>query len=178
MTSAATNLYLVGFMGTGKSTVGRQLAKQMNFQFVDSDQEIERVQGKPVSAIFAEQGEAAFRTMEREFVERGHPAHGCVVACGGGLVVPPGMLELLRHRGIVICLHAPIETIIERIMHTTHRPLLQAEDPAQRLRDLYAQREALYRRTGTMVLTDRRPLREIAAHVLRVYRHEAADFKG
>lgn len=178
MTSAATNLYLVGFMGTGKSTVGRQLAKQMNFQFVDSDQEIERVQGKPVSAIFAEQGEAAFRTMEREFVERGHPAHGCVVACGGGLVVPPGMLELLRHRGVVICLHAPIETIIERIMHTTHRPLLQAEDPAQRLRDLYAQREALYRRTGTMVLTDRRPLREIAAHVLRVYRHEAADFKG
>ncbi|MEO6992772.1 MAG: shikimate kinase [Lacunisphaera sp.] len=178
MTSAATNLYLVGFMGTGKSTVGRQLAKQMNFQFVDSDQEIERVQGKPVSAIFAEQGEAAFRTMEREFVERGHPAHGCVVACGGGLVVPPGMLELLRHRGVVICLHAPIETIIERIMHTTHRPLLQADDPAQRLRDLYAQREALYRRTGTMVLTDRRPLREIAAHVLRVYRHEAADFKG
>jgi shikimate kinase len=178
MTPVATNLYLVGFMGTGKSTVGRQVAKQMNFDFIDSDQEIERVQGKPVSAIFAEQGEAAFRKMEREFIENGHPAQGCVVACGGGLVVPPGMLELLRRRGVVICLHAPIGTIIERIMHTTHRPLLQAEDRAQRLRDLYAQREALYRRTGTMVLTDSRPLREIAAHVLRVYRHEAADFKG
>jgi len=178
MTSAATNLYLVGFMGTGKSTVGRQVAKQMNFQFVDSDQEIERTQGKPVSAIFAEQGEAAFRRMEREFVEHGHPVQGCVVACGGGLVVPPGMLELLRSRGIVICMHAPIETIIERIMHTTHRPLLQVEDRAQRLRELYAQREALYRRTGTMVLTDNRPLREIAAHVLRVYRREAADFTG
>jgi shikimate kinase len=178
MTPAATNLYLVGFMGTGKSTVGRHMAKQMNFQFIDSDQEIERTQGKPVSAIFAEQGEAAFRKMEREFVEHGHPAHGCVVACGGGLVVPPGMLELLRSRGVVICLHAPIETIIERIMHTTHRPLLQAEDRAQRLRDLFAQREALYRRTGTMVLTDNRPLREIAAHVRRVYRQESADFKG
>lgn len=178
MTPAATNLYLVGFMGTGKSTVGRQVAKQMNFAFIDSDQEIERLQGKPVSAIFAEQGEAAFRKMEREFIENGHPAQGCVVACGGGLVVPPGMLELLRRRGVVICLHAPIETIIERIMHTTHRPLLQAEDRGQRLRDLYAQREALYRRTGTMVLTDSRPLREIAAHVLRVYRHEAADFNG
>ena len=165
-------------MGTGKSTVGRHMAKQMNFQFLDSDQEIERTQGKPVSAIFAEQGEAAFRKMEREFVEHGHPAHECVVACGGGLVVPPGMLELLRSRGVVICLHAPIETIIERIMHTTHRPLLQAEDRAQRLRDLFAQREALYRRTGTMVLTDSRPLREIAAHVLRVYRQESAEFKG
>ena len=177
MTSVATNLYLVGFMGTGKSTVGRLVAKQMNFEFIDSDQEIERTQGKPVSAIFAEQGEAAFRKLEREFVENGHPAAGCVVACGGGIVVPEGMLELLRTKGIVICMHAPIETIIERIMHTTHRPLLHVADPAQRLRDLYAQREALYRRTGTMILTDRRPLREIAAHVLRVYRHEAAEFK-
>lgn len=177
MTVAAINLYLVGFMGTGKSTVGRQLAKQMDFQFIDSDHEIERGQGKPVSAIFAEEGEARFRELEREFIERGHPEHGCVVACGGGLVVPPGMLELLRGRGVVICLHAPIEAILERIMHTTHRPLLQMEDPAKRLRELYAQREELYRKTGTMVLTDNRPLREIAAHVLRVYRQEAAQFK-
>jgi len=177
MNSDTTNLYLVGFMGTGKSTVGRLVAKQMNFNFLDSDQEIEHVQGKPVSAIFVEQGEAAFRKLEREFVEHGHPEQGCVVACGGGLVVPPGMLELLRSRGIVICMHAPIETIIDRILHTTHRPLLQVEDPAKRLRELYAQREPLYRRTGTMVLTDSRPLKEIAAHVLRVYRQEVAQFK-
>ena len=177
MTSAAINLYLVGFMGTGKSTVGRQVAKQIDFRFLDSDQEIERLQGKPVSAIFAEHGEARFRELEREFIERGHPAEGCVVACGGGLVVPPGMLELVRSRGIVMCMHAPIETIIQRIMHTTHRPLLAVEDPAKRLRELYAQREELYRKTGTMVLTDSRPLREIVAHVLRVYRHEATQFK-
>jgi shikimate kinase len=177
MTSPAINLYLVGFMGTGKSTVGRYVAKQMDFQFIDSDHEIEQVQGKPVSAIFAEEGETRFREMEREFVLHGHPSEKCVVACGGGLVVPDGMIELLHARGIVMCLHAPIETIIERIMHTTHRPLLQGGDPAQRLRDLYAQREELYRRTGTMVLTDSRPMREIASHVLRVYRQEAAQFK-
>ena len=177
MTAAATNLYLVGFMGTGKSTVGRQLAKLMDFQFLDSDHEIERVAGKPVSAIFAEQGEPGFRKLEREFVEGGHPEQGCVVACGGGLVVPAGMLELLRSRGIVICLHAPIEAILQRILHTTHRPLMQGDDPSQRLRELYAQREELYRRTGTMILTDNRTLREIAAHALRVYRQEAADFK-
>jgi shikimate kinase len=92
-------------------------------------------------------------------------------------VVPPGMLELLRARGIVMCMHAPIETILERTRHTTHRPLLQVEDPATRLRELYAQREEIYRRTGTMVLTDRRPLREIVAHVMRLYRFEAAHFK-
>ena len=171
-----TNLYLVGFMGTGKSTVGRQVARQMGFEFVDSDHEIERLQGKPVSQIFAQEGEARFRALEREFIEQGHPAKRCVVSCGGGLVVPPGMLELLRSRGVVICMHAPIETILKRTLHATHRPLLQVDDREARLRELYAQREGLYRRTGTMVLTDRRPLREIAIHVLRVYRQEAAQF--
>jgi len=177
MTPPDTNLYLVGFMGTGKSTVGRQVAKQLGFQFLDSDHEIERVAGKTVSRIFAEEGEPRFRALEREFVEQGHPAARCVVACGGGLVVPPGMLELLRDRGIVVCMHAPIDTILKRTMHATHRPLLQVDDREQRLRDLYAQREEIYRRTGTMVLTDSRPLREIAGHVMRVYRHEAAHFK-
>jgi shikimate kinase len=176
MPPAETNLYLVGFMGTGKSTVGRQVAKQLGFQFLDSDHEIERVQNRAVSKIFAEDGEAKFRLMEREFIEQGHPAKRCVVACGGGLVVPPGMLELLRSRGIVMCMHAPIETILQRTMHATHRPLLQVDDRESRLRELYAQREEIYRRTGTMVLTDSRPLREIAAHVLRVYQHEAANF--
>lgn len=171
------NLYLVGFMGTGKSTVGRQVARQLEFEFLDSDHEIERLEGKPVSQIFAEQGEPAFRAMERKFIEQGHPAARCVISCGGGLVVPPGMLELLRSRGVIICMHAPIETILQRTMHATHRPLLQVENPEQRLRDLYAQREELYRRTGTMVLTDKRPLREIVSHVMRVYRQEAAQFR-
>ena len=170
-------IYLVGFMGTGKSTVGRILARQLGLHFLDSDHEIERKQGKAVAKIFAEDGEAQFRALERAFVESGHPEHGVIVACGGGLVVAPGMLELLHRRGVVICLHAPIETILQRTMHTTHRPLLQVENPEQRLRDLYAQREEIYRRTGTMVLTDKRPMREIAAHVLRVYRLEAAHFK-
>jgi shikimate kinase len=177
MTPPDANLYLVGFMGTGKSTVGRQVAKQLGFQFLDSDHEIERGQGKAVSRIFAEDGEARFRALEREFIAQGHPTEKCVIACGGGLVVPEGMLELLRQRGVVICMHAPIETILQRTMHANHRPLLQVENPEQRLRDLYAQREAIYRRTGTMVLTDSRPLREIAAHVMRVYRLEAAHFK-
>jgi shikimate kinase len=177
MSATAVNLYLVGFMGTGKSTVGRLLARQLDMQFLDSDHEIETAQGKAVAKIFAEDGEPRFRELEREFIASGHPARGCIIACGGGLVVPPGMLELLRSRGVIICLHAPIETILQRTMHTTHRPLLEVADRETRLRELYAQREEIYRRTGTMVLTDKRPMREIAAHVLRVYRLEAAHFK-
>ena len=111
MTPPDANLYLVGFMGTGKSTVGRQVARQLEFQFLDSDHEIERGEGKPVAKIFAEEGEARFRALERAFIEEGHPANRCVIACGGGLVVPDGMLDLLRRRGVVVCLHAPIETI-------------------------------------------------------------------
>jgi shikimate kinase len=178
METSGLNLYLVGFMGSGKSTVGRLAAKQLGFHLLDSDHEIERVQRRTVAQIFAESGEAAFRAMEREFVEHGHPAHGCVVACGGGLIVPPGMLDLLRSRGVVVCLHAPLETILERTSRHTHRPLLEVANREERLRQLYAERDQLYRSAGTVVLTDRRPLREIVAHVLRVYHREARERGG
>jgi shikimate kinase len=172
MTSPDPNLYLVGFMGTGKSTVGRILAQQTGLKFLDSDHEIERVRGLAVARIFAEEGEAKFRELELAFIEQGHPPHGCIVACGGGLIVPPGRVELLKSRGVVICLHAPIETVLQRTMRTSHRPLLQVENPEARLRQLYAQREEIYRSTGTMVLTDSRSMKEIAAHVMRIYRQE------
>ena len=170
------NLYLVGFAGTGKSTVGRNVARALNLEFVDSDQAIEQAQGRPVAAIFAEQGEPAFRALEREFVERGHPAQGCVVSCGGGLVVPEGMPALLQARGVVVCLHASLETILARTGQAEHRPLFQGEDREQRVRALYTQREPIYQRTGTMVLTDQRPLRDTVAHVVRVYQREAREW--
>jgi shikimate kinase len=175
MHAARPNLYLVGFTGTGKSTVGRHAARELGYEFVDSDHVIEVTQGKPVAQIFAEEGEAGFRALERKFIESGHPTTGCVVACGGGLIVPPGMLELVKARGVVICLHAPLATVLLRTARTAHRPLLQVENREERLRTLYAAREGIYRRTGTMVLTDGRPMREIVAHVLRLYRAEERE---
>lgn len=177
MAESDVNLYLVGFMGTGKSTVGRLAAHRLGFKLIDSDHEIERAQGRPIPQIFAEQGEAAFRVMEREFIDRGHPAARQVMACGGGLVVQPGMLELLKNKGVVVCLHASLETILGRTSRHQNRPLLNVEDRAERIRELYAQRDPLYRRSGTMVLTDARPLREIVDHVLRIYRREAREFR-
>ncbi len=176
MRSKKANLYLVGFMGSGKTTVGRAVAQRLGYTLLDSDHEIERLQGRPITEIFAQQGEAAFRAMERSFIEGGHPEDGCVVACGGGLIVQPGMLELVRARGVIICLHASLETIIRRTAGLSHRPLLNAADQEERVRSLFAQREPLYRRCGTMVLTDARPLADIVTHVIRSYRREAAEF--
>jgi len=171
-----TNLYLVGFMGTGKTTVGRAVAQKLGYQALDSDYEIERMMGKSVAQIFAAEGEPAFREFERKFVERGHPDRAVVVACGGGLVVQPGLLGLLQARGVVICLHASLETILQRVGQTHTRPLLNVEDPKVRLRRLFAEREGIYKRAGTVILTDFRPQHDIVTHVLRTYRREARDW--
>lgn len=176
MNAADVNLYLVGFMGTGKTTIGRAVAQRLRFELVDSDQEIERITGKPIADFFAQEGEPAFRVLERRFVEDGHPALRTIVSCGGGLVVQPGMLEALQARGVVICLHASIETILARTARHRHRPLLNVEDPDERVRTLYAQREPIYKRCGTVILTDGRSLNDIVAHVVRAWRREATDF--
>jgi shikimate kinase len=170
------NIYLVGFMGTGKTTIGRVLAQKLGFQLLDSDHEIERQQGKTIPQIFEQHGEPAFRAMERAFIETGHPSQRCVVACGGGLVVQPGMLDVLKKKGVVICLHASLETILKRTQGNKNRPLLNVEDPMERIRTLYSVREPVYRRSGTLILTDGRPLNDIVAHVLRIYRRDAGDF--
>ena len=170
------NLYLVGFMGTGKTTVGRTVAHWLGFALIDSDHEIERQQKKTVSEIFATDGEPAFRVMERAFIEGGHPAERAVVSCGGGLVVQPGMLELLKQKGVVICLHASLETILHRTQGNKNRPLLNVENPFERIRALYAVREPIYNQAGTVILTDGRTMPDIVQHVLRTYRREAAEF--
>lgn len=171
------NLYLVGFMGTGKTTVSRIVAARLGHRWLDSDHEIERLQGgRTIAEIFAADGETAFRGMERDFITCGHPGERTVVACGGGLVVQPGMLEALQKRGVVVCLHATIETILRRTAGNRARPLLNVEDPEARVRELYAAREPIYRRSGSVILTDNRPQIDIVQHVLRVYRRDAEDF--
>ncbi|MFI5355838.1 MAG: shikimate kinase [Opitutales bacterium] len=170
------NLYLVGFMGTGKSTIGRHAARRLGFQLLDSDHEIERQQGRTIAEIFAGQGEPVFRAMEREFIATGHPPERTVVACGGGLVIQPGMLAHLRAKGVVVCLHASVATVLERTQRHRVRPLLEVDDPLARIRALYAEREPIYRQAGTLILTDSRPVNDIVGNVLRAWRREAEDF--
>jgi len=169
---AQPNLYLVGFMGTGKTAVGRAVARELGMRFIDSDQVIQREAGLSIPEIFARDGEAAFRRLERAFIESGHPPGGCVVATGGGLVVQPGMRALLRGKGIVVALFASVETVLKRTSKNRNRPLLNVQDPARRVRELMAQRESCYLDAGTAIMTDHRGLSEVVANIIRVYRRE------
>jgi shikimate kinase len=163
-------------MGTGKSALGRKLAELKNMRFLDSDDVIARGAGKPIAQIFADEGEAEFRRREREFIERGHPLRGCVVALGGGLVTQPGIIESLRARGVLVCLSASPETILQRTRGNPSRPLLNVPDPAARIGELLAEREAYYRRAGTCIHTDGRSLSDLLAHLDRIYHREARNY--
>lgn len=172
------NLYLVGFMGVGKSAIGRKVARELGFKFIDSDREIEKAAGKKIPEIFASEGESAFRRMERDFIEGGHPGAGCVVSCGGGLVVQDGMSELLKQKGVVICLLASVESIIERTSRSNHRPLLNVENPEARVRQLLAEREPIYMKSGSCITTEGRSMAEVVRHMMRSYKRSARDFMG
>jgi len=176
MNAADVNLYLVGFMGTGKTTVGRLVAQRLGFECLDSDKEIEKKEGMSISTIFSTLGEPSFREKEKAFVESGHPLLKTVVSCGGGLVVQSGMAQALKKRGVVVCLHASIETILERTSRQNNRPLLAVDDPAERIKQLYAIREPIYQESGTVVLTDQRPLKDIVYHVIRIWERESVEF--
>jgi shikimate kinase len=167
------NLYLIGFMGVGKSAVGRAVARQLNMDFVDSDWTIERDAGQTIASIFANKGEPYFRKLEREFMESGHEKNGLVVSCGGGLPIAEGMGDLLLQKGIVICLFATPETIIRRTVGNPKRPLLNTPNPEQSVRTLLQEREPIYMQTGIGVSTEGRGIREIVKNVCRVYKREA-----
>lgn len=168
------NLYLVGFMGTGKSTVGRLVSQRLGLTFIDSDHAIEDAEGVGIPEIFATKGEAAFRVMERAFVETGHASEGCLVACGGGLAVQPGMMDLLKERGLVFSLVATPEGVFERTKSNANRPLLQVADPLAEITKLLAAREPFYRQAHVQILTEGRKVTEVVGHVCRSYKLEAA----
>lgn len=169
------NLYLAGFMGTGKSALGRHLAERWRRPFYDSDACIEQKAGMSIPDLFAKQGEAAFRAMEKDFIEDGHPAEGCVVSLGGGLVVQPGMIDRLKAKGVLVCLFASPETILQRTRGNSNRPLLNVPDPEKHIRDLMAQREPYYLQAGTGIVTDGRTMLELLTQIERIYRRHARE---
>lgn len=148
------NLYLVGMMGTGKSTIGKKLALSRDMGFIDSDKSIEDTSGLSVSEIFAKHGEEYFRKLESDFIDHGHDTQNLVVACGGGLCIAPGMMEALKSLGIVICLWANPETLIDRTKTDQSRPLLQVAKPLEQLQKLISERENRYREAHYIVETD------------------------
>jgi len=151
------SLALVGMPGCGKSTVGRHLARQLGLQFVDSDSEIEHRIGMPIRDYFAAHGEAAFRDVEADVVEQLASRPGIVLATGGGAVLRPSNRDALHSHMHVFYLRATPEDLHRRLRNDTHRPLLQVADPLRRLRELYRERDPLYRRSAHYVVESVRP---------------------
>lgn len=149
-------IWLVGMMGAGKSTVGLALAKRLSLTFVDADSEMESRAGRTISEIFARQGEAAFRVLEREFIDEVSRTPA-VVALGGGAIAQPGRVEELKRLGVLVYLRARPESLLARIGDARSRPLLDALGPRERrarLCELLKEREASYARAAIQVDTD------------------------
>jgi shikimate kinase len=160
-------LFLVGMMGAGKTTVGRQLAKRLGKTFYDADREIEARTGVRVAVIFDIEGEVGFRKREAEVIDQLTALNDIVLATGGGAVLDPGNRENLRTRGFVIYLHALPPVLWQRTRADKSRPLLQGGDPRERLDALYALRDPLYREVADLVIeTGRQGIGPLLAQVL------------
>jgi len=157
LTPAATPLALVGMPGSGKSTVGRQLARQLGWRFIDSDHEIEHAIGGSIRAYFEQHGEAAFRDLEQQTLAGLCQQHGIVLATGGGAVLREANRLALKGHCEVVYLRSTPEELFRRLRHDTQRPLLQVKDPLKRLRDLYRERDPLYRDAADFIIETGRP---------------------
>jgi shikimate kinase len=162
------NLFLTGFMGTGKTAVGRALAERLGRSFLDLDAEIERAAGRSVPEIFARFGEEGFRTREREALERLSGLDRAVVATGGGAVLDARNRKTMRARGRIICLTADVDTILRRVGRAADRPLLaDAPDPAERIDALLAERAAAYAETDWTVETSQLGVADVVESIVR-----------
>jgi shikimate kinase len=150
---------LVGMPGGGKSTVGRQMARQLGVRFLDSDTEIERRLGQTIREFFAKQGEAAFRDIEAQVIADllADAGQEFVLATGGGAVLREANRVQLHEHSTVLYLRSSPEELFRRLRHDTQRPLLQVQDPLQKLRELFAVRDPLYRRCAHFILETGRP---------------------
>ena len=146
------NIYLVGLMGAGKTTVGKQLAHRLGKNFHDADHEVEQRTGVRVATIFEIEGEAGFRAREVEAIERLTQLENVVLATGGGAVLDERNRERLRTRGYVVYLHGQPRDLWQRTRHDKSRPLLSGSDPLTKLKQLYAVRDPLYREIAELIL--------------------------
>jgi shikimate kinase len=168
---AIRNIFLIGPMGSGKTAVGRHLARLFRFTFLDSDADIEAKTGVDISFIFEKEGEAGFRIRERESIDRLTRLDSIVLATGGGAVIDPDNRRALAERGVVVYLQTSIDQQIERTRHARHRPLLNGTDPEEKLKELMLRRAVLYAEIANItVSTDGRRVQTVADEILQELR--------
>jgi shikimate kinase/3-dehydroquinate synthase len=157
MVNSTTNIFLVGLMGSGKTTIGRALAKRLNKRFVDADHEIEARTGATIPLIFEIEGEASFRQREADVIRDLTAQEGIVLATGGGAVLNEQSRQFLKERGTVIYLRASVNSILQRTSYDRNRPLLQTDDPKARIEELSQQRAPLYQEVAHIIIETGRP---------------------
>ncbi|WP_035058136.1 shikimate kinase AroK [Andreprevotia chitinilytica] len=162
------NFFLVGLMGAGKTTIGRALARATDHAFYDSDHEIEARTGVKIPVIFEVEGEAGFRAREASVIAELTEMRDVVLATGGGAVLNPDTRSLLKSRGLTIYLRASVDDLYARTMHDRNRPLLQTENPREKLRQLFEVRDPLYREVADLVIdTSKQTVQHLCQHLLR-----------
>ena len=159
-----TTIVLIGFMGTGKSTVGKRLAKVLGWEFIDTDREIEEVTGLSVAEIFKRFGETRFRSEEQLVVKRLSGREYCVIATGGGTMLNPENWKLLSENGLIIALYAPLDTILARVGHRNDRPLLKGS--REELERLWACRQVVYAQADITLDTTNKGIDEVVNEIL------------
>lgn len=162
------NIVLTGFMGTGKTAVGKELARRLSMRFIDIDLEIEKAEAMPIRDIFAKKGEGYFREVEAEMIRKYSAEKNLVIATGGGSVLRDMNLAALRENGIVFCLTARPETIHERISRNDDRPLLAGDDRMQKITELLDARSPLYVQAGILIDTDDKTPLQVADEIMGI----------
>lgn len=172
--NSSGNLFLVGPMGAGKSTIGRRLAQELGREFADSDKEIEQRTGASISWIFEKEGEAGFREREKAMIDELTRKSGIVLATGGGAVLDADNRRCFQERGFVIYLCTSVEEQLRRTRRDSNRPLLQTPDPRAKLEELLRIRDPLYREVADFVVrTDGRYVRRVVQMILRCLERNA-----
>ncbi|MEI7885190.1 MAG: shikimate kinase [Clostridia bacterium] len=164
------NIALIGFMGTGKTAVGKELARILQIEFFDTDKLVEQRMGKSITAAFADQGEAYFRAVESKVVQELAKKTNAVISTGGGVVLDQKNMKALQKSCFVVCLQAAPETIYARTTKQKERPLLKGEHPLTKIQTLLASRKQAYEQADLKIATDEQNVQQIAALICAAYK--------
>ena len=164
----AKNIYIIGFMGTGKTSVGKILAQSLNMDFLDLDNVIEAKESAKITNIFAQKGEPYFRKVEKEVLKEAAQKENLIVACGGGIVIDEDNVNLMKKTGKIICLAAKAETILDRTKGYAHRPLLNVSDPKVKIEELLNLRAPFYAKADYMIDTSNLSIEEVVSKILEI----------